>query len=304
MIGRFFGSNSMLVNFSAKAQGTSHIDKGIDCQDACCAKLSGSKLVGIACVADGHGSGKHFRSDKGSILAVQVAEKALFDFCGTIAREKTAFFIRKEINNTQKEGKVKLKLKELEGNIIYNWREAVKNNLKENPFTGDEIEICKNNNILYDDPDPANLIIIYGSTLLAGLVSDNFWFVIKIGDGNCVIIDETGEAFFPSELEDERLAFGRTSSLCDNDAISNFREAYGFTSIKGLTAATDGVTDSFESEKYLQFNKELYEKFTSLQPEFAQNELEKFLPELSERGSHDDVSIAGIFRKQSGKESL
>ena len=303
MTGRLFGKTYMLVRFSCKARGISHIEKGIDCQDACNAQLSGNKLTGIACVADGHGSSKHFRSDKGSVLAVQVAEKALFDFYGTIVREKAAFFNRKD-NSDIKNDNVKSKLKELEANIIYSWRKAVEEDLKQNKLSETEIEICKSNNITYDDSDLTKLIIIYGSTLLACFVSDNFWFVLKIGDGSCVIIDETGEAQALAELEDERLAFGRTSSLCDNDALGNFREAYGFTSIKGLTAATDGVTDSFESEKYLQFNMELYEKFTKLPPEFAQNELEKFLPELSKQGSRDDVSIAGIFRKQSGKYSL
>ena len=303
MIGKFFGKTKMLIRFSVKAQGISHIEKGIPCQDACNAQLGQNKQVGIACVADGHGSGKHFRSDKGSVLAIQVAERALFDFCGTIAREKSAFFNHKAINIVKKDN-IRSKLKELEGNIIYSWREAVNNDLIQNPLNETEIEICKNNNILFDNSDTGNLIIIYGSTLLTGLVSDNFWFVLKIGDGNCVIINETGEALALPELEDDRLAFGRTSSLCDNEAINNFREAYGFSCIEGLTVATDGVTDSFESEKYLQFNKELYEKFTNLSVEFAQKELEKFLPELSERGSRDDVSIAGIFRKHIGKESL
>jgi serine/threonine protein phosphatase PrpC len=184
-------------------------------------------------------------------------------------------------------------LKQLEGNIIYNWRNAVLQDLKENPLAEDEIRICNTNNIAIDNP--SDLIFIYGTTLLTALVSDSFWFIIQIGDGLSVVIENEENINIPI-AEDERLAFGRTTSLCDNDAIKNFREGYGFTAIQGLTLGTDGIADSFEREKYLQFNKELYDKFTHNPPAQAKTELQAFLPELSERGSRDDVAIAGIFR--------
>jgi serine/threonine protein phosphatase PrpC len=151
-----------------------------------------------------------------------------------------------------------------------------------------ETEICHINNISPDDP------AIYGTTLLAALVSDLFWFVIQIGDGLCVVLESQETAFCPIP-EDERLAFGRTTSLSDSEAISNFRENYGFCSIMGLTVATDGITDSFEPDKYIQFNKELYANFTQF-PVKAEEELQEFLPKISERGSRDDVAIAGIFK--------
>ena len=67
-----------------------------------------------------------------------------------------------------------------------------------------------------------------------------------------------------------------------------------------MTVATDGIVDSFEPEKYLRFNKELYDNFTVI-PDKAGAEMEAFLPGLSERGSRDDVSIAGIFRMKGKK---
>ena len=283
----------MLVKFAVKARGISHIENDSPCQDAVTAQLSRNKTVGIACVADGHGSAKHFRSDKGSVMAVQVAEKALFDFCGTIATEKAAFFNRKPGNEEKQKNDILTKLKQLEGNIIYQWRNGVLRDFTKNPFTEAETKFCKDNNITLDD-DPANMMFVYGTTLLAGLVSDSFWFVLQIGDGQCVVLENRENISIPV-VEDERLAFGRTTSLCDNDAIKNFRENYGFSKILGLTLATDGISDSFEPEKYLQFNKELYEKFMNF-PVRAETELQDFLPEISERGSRDDVSIAGIFR--------
>jgi len=286
----------VLVKFAVKAKGASHIEKGLPCQDAATALTttlaSFNQTIGIACVADGHGGSKYFRSDKGSYLAVLVTKIVLLNFYVTIAKEKAAFFDSKANSEDGRNKDIQLKLKQLESNIIYNWSNAVLDDLKQNPLSESEVEFCKANNI--DIDDPANLLFIYGTTLLAGLVSDNFWFVIQIGDGLCVVIENQEKITVPIE-EDERLVFGRTTSLCDRDAIDNFRESYGFTGIQGLTVATDGFSDSFEPEKYLQFNKELYEKFYHL-PARAESELQAFLPELSERGSRDDVSIAGIFR--------
>jgi serine/threonine protein phosphatase PrpC len=282
----------MLVKFDAKSRGISHIENGKPCQDASSAYLGLNNTIGVACVADGHGGNKYFRSDKGSKIAVQIAVKSLFDFCGTLAREREAFFSQK--SEEKRKSDIIAHLKQLEGNIIYQWRNAVLKDYTENLLTDHERDICNDNKINPDDV-PSNCMFIYGTTLLAGLISDSFWFVLQIGDGLCVVLENEESIIIPIE-EDERLAFGRTTSLCDNDAIENFRESFGFSPIAGFTVATDGIADSFEQEKYLQFNKELYNNFTTT-PDKAQTELDTYLPVISERGSRDDVSIAGIFRK-------
>jgi len=277
-----------LIKFALKAQGVSHIEKDIPCQDSADAVLGINNTIGIACVADGHGGSKYFRSGRGSNFAVAIASRSLADFYGSVTIKKTAFFNRKAGNEDIKKIDMQSKLKQLEANIIYKWRNAVLEDLKNNPLTEAETEACNDNNVQSDDP------VIYGTTLLAALVSDYLWFVIHIGDGLCVVLENEEEAYCPIK-EDERLAFGRTTSLCDMDSIGNFRESYGFSKIMGLTVATDGMADSFEPDKYLQFNKELYGKF-NLSPASTEAELKDFLPKISERGSRDDISIAGIFR--------
>jgi hypothetical protein len=275
----------MLIKFSAKARGASHIEKNTPCQDAADARTDRRGTVGMVFVADGHGGGKYFRSQKGSSLAVGVSLMSLFNFFGTMAKNKTAFFDKKAQDLSGH-------LKQLEGNIIYQWRGAVLEDLAENPLSDDEKKICEANGLAC--ADPSNLIVAYGTTLLAALVCDSFWFVVQIGDGLCVVIENDGSAIAPLP-EDGRLAFGRTTSLCDTDAIQNFRDHFGFSKIKGLTVASDGIADSFAPDAYLRFNADLYEKFIRF-PEKAETELREFLPELSERGSRDDVAIAGLFR--------
>jgi len=277
-----------LIKFALKARGVSHIEKDIPCQDSADAVLSLNNSIGIACVADGHGGDKYFRSDRGSNFAVNIALQSLADFYGSVIKKRTAFFDLKAASEDIKSIDMQSGLKQLEANIIYKWRNAVTEDLKNNPLTEAETETCNDNNILPDDP------VIYGTTLLAGLVSDYLWFVIHIGDGLCIVLENEDKIYCPIQ-EDERLAFGRTTSLCDNDSINNFRESYGFSQIMGLTVATDGMADSFEPDKYLQFNKELYEKFSHF-PVKTETELKDFLPKISELGSRDDISIAGIFR--------
>jgi serine/threonine protein phosphatase PrpC len=281
----------MLIKFNAKAQGKSHIEKGIPCQDAVNARLGKNNTVGMAFVADGHGGSKYCRSQTGSALAVTVSMKSMADFYGKITQKKSAFFNKTQKNDQLRDREIAGHLEQLESNIIYNWQKAVTENLSKNPLSDPEKEICKANNISYTAPK--DLILLYGTTLLAALFSGSFWFVLQIGDGLCTIIKDDGNVIAPI-TEDERLAFGRTTSLCDTDAINNFRENFGFNKIKGITLATDGVADSFEPAKYLQFNKELYEKFIKF-PDDAEKELNDFLPGLSEKGSGDDVAIAGIF---------
>jgi len=278
-----------LIKFALKARGVSHIEKDIPCQDSADAVLCLNNSMGIACVADGHGGNKYFRSDRGSNFAVNIALRSLADFYGSLSKKGIAFFDRKAGGGDIKNIDMQSKLKQLEANIIYKWRNAVLDDLKKNPLTEVEIGTCNDENIQPDNP------AIYGTTLLAALVSDSLWFVIHIGDGLCVVLENEDNIYCPIQ-EDERLAFGRTTSLCDNDSINNFRESYGFSPIMGLTVATDGMADSFEPDKYLQFTKELYGKFSHF-PVKTEAELKDFLPKISERGSRDDISIAGIFRK-------
>jgi len=217
--------------------------------------------------------------------------RSLTDFYGSLMNKRTVLFAdRKAGGEELKNIDMQSKLKQLEANIIYKWRNAVLEDLKNNPLTEVEIGTCNDDNIQHDDP------VMYGTTLLAALVSNCLWFVIHIGDGLCVVLENEDRIYCPIQ-DDERLAFGRTTSLCDNDSINNFRESYGLSQIIGLTVATDGMADSFEPDKYLQFNKELYGKFSHF-PVKAEEELKDFLPKISERGSRDDISIAGIFRKR------
>ncbi|MDR2535743.1 MAG: protein phosphatase 2C domain-containing protein [Treponema sp.] len=286
----------MFTGFKAIAPGFSHKDMSF-CQDAVDVILLGDeKRIGIALVADGHGSKRHFRSDQGAKLAVKVAKEAITQFIEITERKHVVFWDKHTRGNPKK---IDETLKQLESNIIYCWREAVLQNIKINPFTKEERSICTENNI--DTENENDLVAIYGSTLLGAVITEQFWFAIQIGDGACVVITDQGKAEVGMP-EDRRLEFGRTTSLCNTDALESFRYNFG-NHIVGITVASDGVTDSFIPDKYTDFNMQLLKKFVAY-PDLAERHLQQFLPKLSERGSNDDVSLAGIFNLAQGKHIL
>ena len=72
----------MFIGLSETVRGASHVESGTVCQDYADYKVTDKYAV--AAVADGHGSKKHFRSDFGSKSGVEVAIKAIDEFCSDV----------------------------------------------------------------------------------------------------------------------------------------------------------------------------------------------------------------------------
>jgi hypothetical protein len=267
----------MFKGFKAIAQGESHKEKDMPCQDAAFFKQYSNG--GIIAVADGHGSEKHFRSDSGAAIAVEIAFNTILEF--------------NKILNTEKENTISVneaRIKQVERTVISRWRGKVIEHYRAHPLSDRERELCAK--LSLDNNDENTQVRFYGTTLLAALLKKNLWFVIQIGDGRCVIIDAQGKARFP-DLDDEALGFGKTTSLCDSNAAENFREIYGHTPVKGITLATDGVTDSFIPEAYLEFHEQFYADFCA-DADRARAGVEKGIGVWAAAGSRDDAAMAGI----------
>jgi serine/threonine protein phosphatase PrpC len=274
----------MYIGFKAEATGDSHKEKNLPCQDA--ALVYTIRDGGVAIVADGHGSEKHFRSDAGSQTAVKTALYAITEFLKLQSKEKKNMHDAAVYMDEQ--------MRQLERYIIVNWRKSVLASFDENPLTEDERAFCVEHDV---DPDSENdRVRLYGTTLIAAFVYKKGWFVLQIGDGKCVCIDPEGIPFFPPELEDESLAAGKTTSLCDSDAAGHFRHAFGFETIRGITVASDGVSDSFIPEDYLKLHRRLLADFTANAKQ-ASAGLQQSISVWSSKGSRDDVSMAGVFYK-------
>jgi serine/threonine protein phosphatase PrpC len=262
--------------FHCSIQGDSHIRRNIEIQDASNFMVDSS--CAIVAVSDGHGGGKHFRSAIGSKWAV------------TLALGQTKKFINHlEGEMPMPERKFDAKLEQLEKNIIFKWREAVLGHFAKKPLTDEEEERCRASGSKMDSPET-----FYGATLLFAAMTKSYAFAAQIGDGACVFLDQNGEPSQPV-AGDRRLIFNETTSLCDADAISAFRQFYREDAPEAIFVSTDGVVNSYTEEKFLNFNRIILTEMRK-DSNKAKQELANWLPILSEKGSGDDVSIAGIYR--------
>ena len=296
----------MIECVKAVTQGASHKAKGKPCQDF--AGVVQKKGYAIISVADGHGGERYFRSGMGARIAVAVAESEFKKLLLDISRRQ---WLDGKINWEQT-------IKSLESNIVREWQNRVEADFKCQPLSEEEQILTEKFGINFDalpiekserekicgvrlrNPE---ILKCYGSTLLSALyipnlrfslVKKSFWIAIQIGDGLTFALDESGGEFFPI-AEDERLSFGVTTSLCSSNAAEDFRHSFGFSKLNAIVVCSDGVVDSFAKEKFAGFVKDICNNINKQECEKVQKELQEYFPTLSEQGSGDDLSLAGVF---------
>ena len=275
----------MLTAIKVSEQGFSHKAINKPCQDSICAGLNNKKTYSIIAVADGHGGEKYFRSQIGSNYAVSIAKDLMVKFVGNL----------KGISiSSNRDSLLEENAKLIEARIVYKWREQVKNDFLANKLTQEEKELC--NSLKLDINTDEQIYSIYGTTLLVSLYCPAFPFFlsIQIGDGLTFALDCDDKDYLPIP-EDESLGFGLTTSLCSKNATDHFRHFYNYRKLNALTVCTDGVADSFAKDKYGDFIRKIKNNLLEHDEKSVNIELQDFLPKLSEQGSGDDVSLAGIF---------
>jgi len=263
----------MYKGFAVKQPGYSHKEKEIPCQDAAAYELGDS--YAIAAASDGHGGEKYFRSDVGSDIAVTVALRCLKDF----------------IEKREEESLTLYELNHLASRIIAAWHGEIEKHFTESPLTEKEKEICDKYGISADVFQTS----FYGATLLYACMTPDHCFASQIGDGASVFLKPDGVVETPVAT-DARLGFGLTTSLCDFDAAGNFRHFFAAAEdFAAIFLCTDGVVDSYDHASFLRFNRTIFEAMNENEA-FAKEQLAAWLPTLSERGSQDDVTMAGVYQ--------
>lgn len=286
---------------SVSVRGASHLKDGKPRQDF--AKAQEERGYSYFAVADGHGGEKYFRSNIGSQYAVLVAEKEFQsfwkDFIKLKGKNVGSLSLEKSIQN-------------ICNRIIRSWSYNVRNHIKKHPLKNEEIYLCGRLGIPLEQfeqcgkekDDDSSIEKVYGTTLIAGIYihptifpisgKEALWIALQIGDGMC-LAKKAGSYVFCPIPEDEKLGFGMTTSLCSDNAVKEFRYAWGFDKLDYICACTDGVQDSFTPEGLRNFTNDIYHNIQEYSADRERKELEDFFPRLSEQGSGDDVSLAGIF---------
>ena len=166
----------------------------------------------------------------------------------------------------------------------------------EDPFTMEELE-CVNPQMRFRYAIGEKIEYAYGTTMLVNVITDDFWFGIHIGDGECVTVD-FNDSFSHPIPHDDNCVYNFTTSICDRKAIYNMRHHFSTELPKALFIASDGVDNCFVSnDKLHDFYSMIIKSFGDMDESFAILELLDYLPKMSQKGSGDDISLAVILRK-------
>ena len=276
--------------FAHSVQGYNHIKVNKVCQDA-----SGEchfEDVSIIAVADGHGSDNYIRTDRGSKFAVSAALTAIKDFVQE-ARE----------NHLSAVPDSETELIQISKNILARWYTQVDNDIACEPFQPEELAKVSEKYKQRYASGQYNAKA-YGTTLIAVCMTSEGWFGIHIGDGKCVELLENGTLCEPIPW-DEACEQNITTSICDSDAIEEFRYVIQKDSPAAIFIGSDGIDDSYSSEMELhELYRNIFIVFAEHGAEVGSNEVRDYLPKITRRGSGDDVSIAGVIRTDLSKDAV
>ncbi|ACL17174.1 PP2C family serine/threonine-protein phosphatase [Methanosphaerula palustris] len=247
----------------ASVQGTYHQQIGLPNQDA-----FGSSAVegGVAvAVADGHGSARCFRSDRGSAFAVEAALSVSRLFAARtdpiVLLSCDQEYLRAGICTA----------------IVDRWRELVDQDLISRGETG----ISPSSR--YDEL--ADQLLPYGSTLMTVIATQDYLLYLQLGDGDILTISQERTVERPLE-RDPRLFGNQTTSLCLPEAANDFYTAVASVHDRipaAVLLATDGLVNSYQSET--DFHTAALRLFTEDQ------HLSELLSWISSTGSGDDITV-------------
>lgn len=312
-----------IFTFSSTRQGSSHIKSGKPCQDYSLDWHSddGGKYVAIVC--DGHGGSTYVRSERGARLAAEIALRNIKESVGSVspnlflgkegavtarpAEEEDSLF---SPTRTAKETDLTdIEQQQLEqdrlfyqsvssireqdsfftrlfANIYVQWSEAIAQDAANDPFNDYEKGMLKD----------ARIAKAYGTTLMAFVRTPLYWFAFHIGDGKMLCCDHKANWREPVPW-DCNCFLNITTSLCESNPIHSFRYAFSGKGDFPVAAilGSDGMDDSWCSMERLQnFYSQILCIFRDLGEEQTLWQLGDYLSRLSEKGSHDDMSMAGI----------
>ena len=327
--------NSKIIVFAISKVGASHLPKEVPCQDY--SLKWEDENVQLIIVCDGHGSKTYVRSDVGSRLAGEITKEVLLNFvCNTphilLRNKKGAVTARPEwwddilwgaSPNKPIEAMTETELENYEQNQLFfylfkdirdidsvfkllfeeicmKWGEAIKKDSECNPFTAEEKEALGNHRI-----EKA-----YGSTLMAFVKTPFYWFAFHIGDGRLITVDRHLDMVQPVPW-DCNCFQNYTTSLCNTEPVKLFRYAFDGTGQfpAAVFCCSDGIEDSYgdyeiDPKKLHGFYRGLLDQFVKVGEDTTLKNIENFLPVLSEKGSRDDMSLAGLINLDALQDGL
>lgn len=252
----------------ATVPGAVHLRAGRHNQDAVrWLPRSGEGKRVVMAVSDGHGNPASPRSGLGAALAVEIATDVLWQLADPISPAVLA---------------------ETVTTMVTRWTSQVLEHLDRYPLTA--AEFGRSSDGALDRPERPT--VVYGSTLLFAVVSVHELVLGQLGDGDVVVVDDTGQAVRPLPA-DERLMAHVTTSLSDDDAVGNVRATIVDAGRSRLVLlATDGYANSFRNDDaFLQVGPDLLRTADADGIGLIRASLPGWLAETTREGAGDDIGV-------------
>ena len=292
----------MIDSYSFSCQGESHKADNKLCQDASFSAVYDDGLA-IAIVCDGHGGERYFRSDVGSRMATEVISESVKTFVENV--DKTMFigqpFIALEAITSEevikKQTPIDKAFRQLFSSIIYQWNQKIAEHAANTAVSEWEQEHVPQK-YLDELKTSETFEKLYGCTLMVYVQTPDYWFAFHLGDGKCVSFHQEGDLWQMPIPWDERCFLNKTTSLCDSNAINEFRYCYEGDGKYPMAVflGSDGMDDSFgEDPNLVNFYIQVVKMLVTEGREATVKSIESDLPQLSKIGSKDDMSVAFIY---------
>lgn len=244
-------------------RGSSHMRSNMPNQDAVGHAREGAWT--FIAVADGHGSSRHYRSDRGAAFAVE-----------------TVLALLREATRTREPGELGRVLPTLAQDLVAGWRERVEADIRLSPVR---------------ERPGFESHAVYGATCVAAAVGPDVALFLQIGDGDVVASGPSGDVDRAIPLDPHLIGPG-TYSLCQPDAVDRvhlrlFAPPHPLSRPDFVMASTDGLSKSYsEDAQFLGVVRHVRNTLRTTELPTLLRQLEPWLAEVSGRGSRDDATIA------------
>lgn len=259
-------------------KGATHERSGAPLQDSK-KIMEVSDRITILAVADGHGSSKCPRSDRGSQMAVNAFCTVISNYLISYGQDKDG--MENLVTFLNREGDMRFAQ-----DVCEEWQFRVKQSFYKN----------KDEQYIKDDGsfDWKSIYSLYGTTLLGMLVTDTFVFSFQIGDGDITMV--TADTVSPV-VEAEKFLGTETHSMSKENAWTKAATSLRRKNAEDDTPylymlSTDGFINSYVSEEeYQKTCRDYYNMIGQHGFDAVADNLGQWLKETSELGCGDDVTV-------------
>jgi hypothetical protein len=276
----------------ASVRGASHERNGLKNQDAVrLGNPSGVENCLVMAIADGHGSSRSFRSDRGSAIAAECALNELRRFIRRLGPSAP-------LSRVRRQAKARWPLA-----MVSAWKSAVRADLLKDPFSPmDFAAFPEPPPVIKPDADlPGAAYLAYGATLVALAITPDYILYSQLGDGDILAIRAGGIVTRPLPKQHEFMS-SQTVSLCTYHASRQFQirvDAHRADAPALIMLSTDGYANCFgDEEAFYTVGADMLAYLSSHGVGVVGEMLDGWLRESSQDGSGDDITVGLAMRSE------